>query len=101
LQQAAQLFEQAGAIDAANEVRRDGDRVAALTQTVLSPEEYENPVEDTPLPALFDIPSFFGEMVRLFYIIRTFNAAVFNSSKQGWDEDFPALDTLPFELITP
>lgn len=59
------MFEQAGAIDAANEIRRDGDRVAALTQTVLSPEVVENPVADTQLPILFDIPSIFDEMVSL------------------------------------
>ncbi|OKL58576.1 hypothetical protein UA08_06004 [Talaromyces atroroseus] len=81
LQQAAHMFEQAGAIDAANEVRRDGERIAVLTQTVLSPEAFENPAGDMPLPALFDIPSFFGEM--------------------GWDEDFPALDTFAFDLATP
>ncbi|RAO64684.1 uncharacterized protein BHQ10_000696 [Talaromyces amestolkiae] len=75
LQQAARMFEQAGAIDAANELRTDGERLAALTQTVVSPEVFTN--SEAPFPTLFDIPSFFDEMV--------------------WDDDFPALGTLPLD----
>lgn len=60
LQQAARMFEQAGAIDAANELRADGERLAALTRTVVSPEVLTS---ETPFPTLFDIPSFFDEMV--------------------------------------
>ncbi|KUL85970.1 hypothetical protein ZTR_06494 [Talaromyces verruculosus] len=75
LQQAARMFEQAGAIDAANELRIDGEKLAALTQTVVSPEVFNN--LETPFPTLFDIPSFFDEMI--------------------WDDDFPALGTLPFD----
>jgi hypothetical protein len=61
LQQAARMFEQAGAIDAANELRIDGEKLAALTRTVVSPEIFTN--SETPFPTLFDIPSFFDEMV--------------------------------------
>lgn len=61
LQQAARMFEQAGAIDAANELRIDGEKLAALTRTVVSPEVFTN--SETPFPTLFDIPSFFDEMV--------------------------------------
>ncbi|KAL2825076.1 hypothetical protein BDW59DRAFT_76583 [Aspergillus cavernicola] len=74
LRQAAQMFEEAGATDAAREVRREQKRMASLTQTVLTPTEDTNSVPD---PAtidgnLFDIPNFL-------------DAA-------RWDEPFPTLD---------
>lgn len=61
------MFEQAGAIDAANELRTDGERLAALTQTVVSPEVFTN--SEAPFPTLFDIPSFFDEMVCIFGVL--------------------------------
>lgn len=57
------MFQQAGAYDAANELRQGVDRIGALTQTILSPESLDPEIE-IPLNALFDIPSFIDEMVR-------------------------------------
>lgn len=54
------MFEQGGAMDAANELRHEGQKMATPTQTILSPEAFENPAVATNL---FDIPSFFEEMV--------------------------------------
>jgi hypothetical protein len=93
LQQAARMFEQAGAIDAANELRIDGERLAALTQTVVSPEVYTS--SETRFPMLFDIPSFFDEMVCMLacYLLREMT----DRRIQVWDDDFPELGTLPFD----
>ncbi|KAJ9151755.1 Fungal transcriptional regulatory protein, N-terminal [Pleurostoma richardsiae] len=73
LRQAAQMFEEAGAVEAANEVRREQDRLVLLTQTVLSPEENQGVTSPSgpEEAALFDIPSFL-------------DAAT-------WDEQFPSL----------
>lgn len=57
------MFEE-GAQDTANDLRRDSDRIAALTQTVLTPRVNQNPNGDITLSELFDIPSFIEEMVR-------------------------------------
>ncbi|VUC25571.1 unnamed protein product [Clonostachys rosea] len=73
LQRAAQMYEQAGAVEAANEVRRERERIADLTQTAITPQavasvgaiEAENPV-------LYDISSFLDEAT--------------------WDEEFPTLN---------
>lgn len=64
VRQAAQMFQQGGSLDAANELRQGVDRIGALTQTVLSPESLENPGAEIPPNVLFDIPSFIDEMVR-------------------------------------
>ncbi|KAL3449854.1 hypothetical protein BJX65DRAFT_272071 [Aspergillus insuetus] len=74
LRQAAEMFEQAGATDAAREVRRERKRMALLTQTVLSSPEDANSMPDlaTLNGELFDIPNFL-------------DAAT-------WDEPFPTLD---------
>lgn len=58
------MFQQAGAFDAANELRQGVDRIAASTQTVLSPESLETPGIEIHLNGLFDIPSFIDDMVR-------------------------------------
>ncbi|OQD97180.1 hypothetical protein PENSOL_c013G06366 [Penicillium solitum] len=75
VRQAAQMFQQGGSLDAANELRQGVDRIGALTQTVLSPESLENPGAEIPLNVLFDIPSFIDEM--------------------AWDDDFPTLGMFP------
>jgi hypothetical protein len=62
------MFEEGGAQDTANELRRDSDRIAALTQTILSPRAIQNSSGDIPLSELFDIPSFIEVMVR--YILK-------------------------------
>lgn len=64
VEQAAEIFDEGGAQDTANELRRDRDRIAALTQTVLTPRTIQNPSGDIPLGELFDIPSFIEDMVR-------------------------------------
>ncbi|KGO46783.1 hypothetical protein PEX1_001800 [Penicillium expansum] len=74
VRQAAHMFQQAGAYDAANELRQGVDRIGALTQTILSPESLDPEIE-IPLNALFDIPSFIDEM--------------------AWDDDFPTLGMFP------
>ncbi|KAM0806807.1 putative Transcription factor domain-containing protein [Seiridium cardinale] len=63
LHQAAQMFEQAGAVDAANDIRREQDRLAMMTNTILSPEVLENGQAERDVNALFDIPSFWDEAV--------------------------------------
>jgi hypothetical protein len=63
VEQAAEIFEEGGAQDTANELRRDSDRIAALTQTVLSRRAIQSSDGDIPLSELFDIPSFIEEMV--------------------------------------
>ncbi|CAI7604995.1 unnamed protein product [Penicillium discolor] len=75
VRQAAQMFQQGGSLDAANELRQSVDRIGALTQTALSPESLENPGAEIPLNVLFDIPSFIDEM--------------------AWDDDFPTLGMFP------
>ncbi|CAI7636475.1 unnamed protein product [Penicillium glandicola] len=77
VRQAAHMFQEAGALDAANELRQSVDRIAAATQTVLSPEAeaLENPGIEIPLNRLFDIPNFIDEM--------------------AWDDDFPTLGMFP------
>ncbi|KAJ5438499.1 uncharacterized protein N7458_009497 [Penicillium daleae] len=77
VEQAAEIFEEGGAQDTANELRRDSDRIAALTQTVLSRRAIQSSDGDIPLSELFDIPSFIEEMT--------------------WDENFPALGIFPSE----
>ncbi|KAJ5578606.1 uncharacterized protein N7459_007570 [Penicillium hispanicum] len=77
VEQAAEMFAEAGAQDTANELRRDINRMAALTQTVLSPRVVQDSSGDVPLSELFDIPSFMEEMT--------------------WDENFPALGIFPWE----
>ncbi|CEJ61253.1 hypothetical protein PMG11_09790 [Penicillium brasilianum] len=77
VQQAAEMFEEAGAQDTANELRRDSDLLAELTQTALSPRVAQNSSSDIQLSELFDIPNFLEEMT--------------------WDENFPALGIFPWE----
>ncbi|CAI7567171.1 unnamed protein product [Penicillium pancosmium] len=77
VEQAAEMFDEGGAQDTANELRRDRDRIAALTQTVLTPRTIQNPSGNIPLGELFDIPSFIEDMT--------------------WDENFPALGIFPSE----
>lgn len=60
------MFEEAGAQDTANELRRDSDLLAELTQTTLSPRVAQNSSSDIQLGELFDIPNFLEEMVRQF-----------------------------------
>lgn len=67
LHQAAQMFEEAGSVEAANDIRREQDRVAMLTSTVLSPEVLEHGNAEREANELFDIPSFWDEAVRLFF----------------------------------
>jgi hypothetical protein len=69
VEQAAEIFEEGGAQDTANELRRDSDRIAVLTQTVLTPRAIQNPSGYVTLSELFDIPSFIEEMVR--YILKS------------------------------
>lgn len=64
VRQAAQMFQQRGALDAANELRQGVDRIGALTQMALSPGLLENPGAEIHLNVLFDIPSFIDEMAR-------------------------------------
>jgi hypothetical protein len=63
------MFEEAGALDAAKEVRQELERVALLTQTILSPLEYGGDAPPEPAlegsTALFDIPSFLDAAVSL------------------------------------
>ncbi|KAF7516461.1 hypothetical protein G7054_g14143 [Neopestalotiopsis clavispora] len=61
LHQAAQMFEGAGSVDAANDIRKEQDKLAMLTNTVLSPEVLEHGNADREANQLFDIPSFWDE----------------------------------------
>lgn len=63
LHQAAEMFEQAGAVEAANNIRHEQDRLAMMTNTVLSPEVLEHGAAEREANALFDIPSFWDEAV--------------------------------------
>jgi len=69
LGQAALMFEEAGAVEAAREVRQEQERVALLTQTTLSPLEYDSSAPSEPAleecATLFDIPSFLDAAVSL------------------------------------
>lgn len=58
------MFEQAGAVDAASDIRREQDKLAMRTNTILSPEILEHDYADRASNALFDIPSFWDEAVR-------------------------------------
>ncbi|KAH8205255.1 hypothetical protein TruAng_000502 [Truncatella angustata] len=72
LNQAAEMFEQAGAVEAAIDIRREQDKLALLTNTVLSPEVLEHGNLDKDANALFDIPSFWDEA--------------------NWDDAFPEMN---------
>lgn len=74
LLQAAQVFEQAGALDVASELRREREKFAASTNIVLSPEPPPESVNDVPL---FDIPSFLD--------------------KPLWDSAFPLINNYMLE----
>lgn len=66
LQRAAHMFEQASATETAVEIRKELERLASLTSTVLpSPEALDQEISDAQLECLFDIPSFLGAMVRV------------------------------------
>ncbi|KAI4604168.1 hypothetical protein KJ359_000296 [Pestalotiopsis sp. 9143b] len=72
LHQAAQMFEEAGSVEAANDIRREQDRLAMLTSTVLSPEVLEHGNAEREANELFDIPSFWDEA--------------------NWDDAFPEMN---------
>ncbi|KAH8669088.1 hypothetical protein BX600DRAFT_497041 [Xylariales sp. PMI_506] len=61
LYQAARMFEEAGFVDVANDIRREQENLAALTNTILSSENYEFTGDDANSNRLFDIPSFLDE----------------------------------------
>ncbi|KAJ0413377.1 hypothetical protein BJY00DRAFT_61260 [Aspergillus carlsbadensis] len=75
LRKAAQMFEEAGAPEAAKEVRQEQRKMAVLTQTILSPIEDDNL---RPGPATIDDETFFD-------IPNFLDAAT-------WDEPFPIID---------
>ncbi|PYI07542.1 hypothetical protein BO78DRAFT_396400 [Aspergillus sclerotiicarbonarius CBS 121057] len=60
LRQAAQMFQEAGATEAAREVRREQKKMALLTQTVVSPSEGSSAHDSAIVDGgrIFDIPSF-------------------------------------------
>ncbi|KAH8896861.1 hypothetical protein GQ53DRAFT_528128 [Thozetella sp. PMI_491] len=64
LRKAAQMFEQAGAQEAANEMRWEQENLLELTQTELSPEAYDDGIDATmeETEGLFDIPNFLNDM---------------------------------------
>ena len=64
------MFEEAGALEAANDLRREQERIALATQTILSPLEVEGSIlpEDADDAVLFDIPSFLDAAVSLLHI---------------------------------
>ncbi|ETS74222.1 hypothetical protein PFICI_14088 [Pestalotiopsis fici W106-1] len=72
LHQAAQMFEGAGSVDAANDIRKEQDKLAMLTNTVLSPEVLEHGNAEREANQLFDIPSFWDEA--------------------NWDDAFPEMN---------
>lgn len=92
LRQAAQIFEEAGALEAANELRREQERVALATQTILSPLEVGGSMlpTDTDDTILFDIPNFLDAAVSLSYGIIL---QLYTNTSQTWDEPFPVLNT--------
>ena len=57
------MFADAGAQDTADELRQDINRIAALTQTALSPQIVQDSSGYNPPGELFDIPNFLEEMV--------------------------------------
>lgn len=59
LRQAAQLFELAGAVELANDLKRGREKLGDITETILTPDmDLDVTPEDALNSALFDIPTF-------------------------------------------
>jgi hypothetical protein len=64
LRQAAEIFEEAGALETASEILRNVDRMAFLQQPNGNSGVSDNSVGEISQNALFDIPGLLAEMVR-------------------------------------
>lgn len=97
LRQAAQLFELAGAVDLANDLRRGLEKLGDLTETTLTPDIDWNvpPQEDVLDGALFDIPMFWDGAV-LSSPTHTLRAKGLTLEIQAWESGFPTLDMFVF-----
>ncbi|KAH6967825.1 hypothetical protein BKA56DRAFT_597241 [Ilyonectria sp. MPI-CAGE-AT-0026] len=78
LRQAAQLFDLAGAVELANDLRRGREKLGDITETILTPDMgLDVAPEDVLNSALFDIPTFLDGA--------------------AWESDFPSLDMFIFD----
>lgn len=91
LHQAAQMYEEAGAIEAAQDIRREEEKLARMTNTVLSPEILEDAESRRESNPLFDIPSFLNEAVRNPPPHQSLKTTT-DASRQNWFDSFPELN---------
>jgi hypothetical protein len=93
------MFEQAGAVDAANDMRQELERLATLTETYMSPETHGSLEAGIPVDGLFDIPNFLDQAVSYPFRVcgwQDDRSSLISIGTKTWDNELFKLSTYTF-----